>query len=213
MAGKRMIIYSGGTLDTWALPIIKEGDTVIGADRGALFLIRHGIKPHLAVGDFDSVTAEERDIIRQASDQFITCDALMKDDTDSELALGWALEQQPEQIIIVGAVGSRLDHTLANIQLLLKCLRAGVSCKIIDANNEVILIDQYAELDKQHYTYCSLLPLSLEVSGVTLTGFQYPLHNRTLKMGSTLGVSNVIIERFASVTIASGLLLIIQSKD
>lgn len=65
MAGKRVLIFAGGRIDPDVLQDIQADDVLIGADRGALFLVEHGIRPHLAVGDFDSVSPEELDNIKQ----------------------------------------------------------------------------------------------------------------------------------------------------
>ena len=76
MNGKRIIIVTGGTLGDWALGDIQEDDVLVGSDRGALYLIQHGYKPHISLGDFDSVTAEELGLIRSSSVTFIDCDPI-----------------------------------------------------------------------------------------------------------------------------------------
>lgn len=213
MKERRIIIFAGGTLSAWALSQIRPDDVLVGADRGALFLIEHGYQPDIAIGDFDSVTAEQLELIREKSEQFHTVDAVMKDWTDMEMAIEWALEQRPASMVIVGGLGTRLDHSLANVQLLRKAVEHGVACTMLDEHNEVRLIDQHARIAKRHYTYCSLIPLTMEATGITLAGFQYPLHDATLKVGETLGMSNVIIGEHGDVSIKSGLLLVILSRD
>lgn len=213
MKEKRIIIVAGGTLSAWALTQIERDDVLVGADRGALFLIEHGYRPDIAIGDFDSVTEEERMKIRTGSKQYYTVDAVMKDWTDMEMAVEWALEQRPASMAIIGGIGTRLDHTLANVHLLKKAVEHGIACTLLDEHNEVQLIDRHARVAKRHYTYCSLIPLSMEVTGITLDGFQYPLHDATLKVGETLGLSNVIVEQHGDVSIKSGLLLVILSRD
>lgn len=210
---ERIIIVSGGNLHKEALEIIEAGDVIVGADRGALFLLRHGIRPDLAIGDFDSVSFEEYEEIQAGSDLLITCDPVMKDYSDTEMAFNWAVERRPESIIMLGALGSRFDHSLASIHLLRKAKQHGIQCKIVDEHNEIHLTDRRLEVRKGHFTACSLLPLTLEVTGITLAGFQYPLNNAKLDMGQSLGVSNVIIDEVAQITIDSGLLLVILSKD
>lgn len=213
MRERRIFIFAGGTLNTWALAQIRHDDVLVGADRGALFLIEHGYKPEIAIGDFDSVTSEQLDRIRKESKQLHTVDAVMKDWTDMEMALEWALEQRPASIAIVGGIGTRLDHSLANVHLLKKAVEHGTACVMIDEHNEVRLIDRHVRITKQHYTYCSLIPMTMEVTGVTLEGFQYPLHNARLNIGETLGLSNVIIGEHGDISIDSGLLLVVLSRD
>jgi thiamine pyrophosphokinase len=217
-SGRRILIFTGGTLGEWALAEVQPGDTLIGADRGALFLVRHGLTPDLALGDFDSVSPDELADIRAASRRFEDCDPVLKDWTDTEMAFVRALEGRPEppqEIVLLGALGSRFDHSLANVHLLRKGLERGISCRIVDGHNEVRLVDHSASatLHRGAYANVSLLPLTLEVRGITLLGFQYPLHNATLTIGQSLGISNVLLEPTGVVTVEEGLLLVIQSRD
>lgn len=209
----RIIIITGGTLGDWALEEIRSDDILVGSDRGALFLIQNGYNPHISMGDFDSVTADELAIIRASSKEFIDCDPIYKDLTDTEMAFNWALDQHPSQILLVGALGTRFDHSLANVHLLRKGMAQGIPCAIMDANNLIMVIDQSTRVRKGPYTHISLLPLSLEVKGITLHGFQYPLQQATLEIGMSLGISNVLLEPEGLIELSSGLLLVIQSKD
>ncbi len=213
MEKKRIIIFTGGSLDVWALNEIQPTDIIVGADRGALFLIRHDIQPDLAIGDFDSVTLEEQEEIKLKSKQFVSCDPVMKDITDTEMAFEWALGQKADDIIIMGALGTRFDHSLANIHLLYRGLSSLVNCCIVDAYNKVILVNQEAFIYKGSYSHCSLLPLSMEVKGITIEGFQYPLINGELHLGQSLGISNVLLSESGYISITKGLLLVVLSKD
>lgn len=215
MLRKRFVIFSGGTLGAQALREIRDGDVLVGADRGALDLIRHGYRPDMALGDFDSVTDSEAELIRQMSRQFVPCDPVKKDSTDTEMAMAWALEQGAGEIILCGVLGTRWDHSLANVHLLRIALDHGVPCRIVDEYNELMLMDNRAVLTvaRSRFAHVSLLPLSLEVTGITLGGFQYPLHEATLTIGQSLGISNVLIGEQGTIAIREGLLLVIQSTD
>jgi thiamine pyrophosphokinase len=215
LQARRIVIFSGGSLGTWAVRLVRPDDLLVGADAGALFMIRHGLTPYIAMGDFDSVTGAEAAEIEHSSDFFISCDPVMKDVTDTEMAFTWALEQKPSEIILFGALGTRLDHSLANIHLLRKGLDAGVPCMIIDAYNEISLADNRRPLElwRSRYSHVSLLPLTLDVTGITLLGFQYPLTHASLTIGQSLGISNVLVESKGSITLTEGLLLVIQSSD
>lgn len=210
---KRVIVVGGGQLDEGMLQEIRSGDFLIGADRGALFLIEHGIIPQLAVGDFDSVSEEEKIVIKRMVPAWIECDPVDKDDTDTELALKQAIQQQPAEIILLGVTGSRLDHTLSNIYLLRLASDAGVCCRIMDAHNEVRLVCKKTVISRGMYAYISLIPLTPFVRGVTLAGFKYPLTDKELTMGSSLSVSNQLEEETGTIEVKEGLLLVIQSKD
>lgn len=209
----RVLIFTGGQIDPSLLNEIRQDDIIIGADRGALFLINHGITPDLAVGDFDSVSEEELTVIRTHSKETISCDAVNKDLTDTELAIDLAIDKQPAEIVMIGALGSRFDHTLANVHMLLRAMHHQISASIIDQNNYVTLTGSSCTVENRGFKYVSLLPLTPEVTGINLEGFMYPLEDATLKIGQSLGISNRLVASEGKVRIESGFLLIIQSKD
>lgn len=209
----RILIFTGGNLGKWALAEVRAGDFFLGVDRGALFLLRNNLQPHYAVGDFDSVTAEEFAEIRQRCGDLFCCDPVMKDHTDTELAFNWALEKKPGEIVLLGAMGTRFDHTLANVHLLHKGLKAEIPCRIIDEKNEVMIIDRRADVTGGRFTHISLLPFTAQVSGITLEGFQYPLHQAALSPGSSIGISNVLKGESGIISVGSGQLLVIKSMD
>ncbi|TVY10237.1 thiamine diphosphokinase [Paenibacillus cremeus] len=212
---QRYVIFSGGMLGPWALREIAEGDVLVGADRGALYLVEHGYRPSMSLGDFDSISESELEQVREASDQLLSCDPVLKDLTDTDMAVTWALDQGAGELVLCGALGTRWDHSLANVHLLRKALERGVPCRIVDGHNALTLMDGRASLTVQRgrYDYVSLLPLSLEVTGITLQGFQYPLQDATLTIGQSLGISNVLLGEIGTITVRDGLLLVIQSTD
>ncbi|OPA74644.1 thiamine diphosphokinase [Paenibacillus selenitireducens] len=211
----KVVIFSGGQLSEQALKYIQPEDFIIGADRGAAFLTKHGIHMDIAVGDFDSVTEEMKIDIAINCDRFIDCDPVYKNLTDTEMAFEIALEQQPVEIMMLGALGTRFDHSLSNVHLLRRTLELGIQCTLADDHNEICLMDarQSFTVMDHGFTYVSLLPLSMEVTGVTLEGFQYPLHQATLTLGKSLSVSNELVGEKGIIHIADGVLLVIQSKD
>lgn len=213
--GPHVVIVAGGSTGPWILPHLKPGSLLIGADRGALFLTRHGFTPDAALGDFDSVNVEERETIRQGSRLYMDCDPVRKDLTDTEWALDYAISLRPASILMLGVTGTRFDHTFANVQLLNKAAAERIPCRIVDAHNEISLLsgEDNILLTKGWYEQVSLLPLSGTVRGITLEGFLYPLENAELAVGQSLGISNVIIGTSASIRIREGLLLVIQSRD
>ncbi|MCF6094239.1 thiamine diphosphokinase [Microaerobacter geothermalis] len=213
MRNRRILIFTGGNLGEWALKEIKPDDVLFGVDRGAYFLVQHKIQPDLAMGDFDSVTEQEREEIAQKSKEMWACDPVIKDETDTELAVQWAIKREPSEIMIIGGLGTRFDHTLANVHLLLTALQKGIPCLIVDEYNVIMLVDRYVEIEQDHFSHISLLPLSWEVTGITLEGFQYPLNQASLSIGHSLGISNVLKEKVGRIYVESGYLLVIKSKD
>jgi thiamine pyrophosphokinase len=212
-ASTRVVIFSGGRLDLWALAHVREGDRLIGADHGALFLVEHGFVPQLSVGDFDSVTPQQLNWIREGSSKTEAYDPIDKDYTDTELAFERALEMQPDEIILVGALGTRFDHSLANVHLLVKAMQRGIPASIADEHNEIRLTANSLTVRAVGYSNVSLLPLTPRVTGITLSGFRYPLTDAVLQMGQSLGISNVLEAQEGRITVSEGWLLVIQSKD
>jgi thiamine pyrophosphokinase len=210
----RALIFTGGSLGQWAFAYMSSDDYLIGADRGAEFLIRHGYIPHLALGDFDSVLPDQMQRIATTAEELLTYDAINKDWTDTELAFREALNRGYSEILILGALGTRFDHGLANVHLFRQAYEQGCKLTLIDENNEISLCTETIRLETNvRFPYTSLLPLTTEVAGVTLQGFRYPLDDATLKLGWSLGISNVLITPIGTITIKAGMLLIIRSRD
>ncbi|MHA6484032.1 thiamine diphosphokinase [Paenibacillus sp. strain BS8-2] len=210
---QKIIITTGGSLGSWAVPYIEKGSLLIGADSGALFLIEQGFKPDIAIGDFDSVSTDELMRVRSHSVRMIECDPIDKNFTDTEMAFRLALDLKPEKILMLGALGTRFDHSLANVHLLALADENGIAAEIIDETNRIMIISQTTFVTRHHHPQLSLLPLSSYVTGITLEGFQYPLHEATLTIGQSLGISNVMIGEQGVIRLNEGRLLVIQSRD
>lgn len=213
-AGRRAVIVTGGALGAWALKEIRPDDYVIGADSGADFLTRHGIAPDLALGDFDSTAPERIPLIRESAREWLSVDAVDKDWTDTEMAVREALDRGFASLRIVGGLGTRFDHALANVHLLHLARTRGCEAAIVDDHNEIRLCDGTCRLQADsRYPYVSLLPLTPVVRGVTLTGFQYPLHEATIELGQSIGISNRLLAPEGTVALTEGELLIVRSRD
>jgi thiamine pyrophosphokinase len=211
---KRALIFTGGNLGQWAFDHLSVDDCLIGADRGAAFLIDNGYAPDLALGDFDSVLPEQLQRISSHSSEWLAFDPIHKDWTDTELAFREAVRRDFKEIIILGALGTRFDHGLGNVHLLRQAHEQGCKLTLIDENNEISLCTEAVRLNaNSRYPYTSLLPLTPEVTGVTLHGFRYPLNEATLKLGWSLGISNVLEADQGTVAVSTGMLLIIRSRD
>lgn len=210
---RRAVIFTGGELGYWALKLLRKDDFLIGADSGALYLIRNNHRPDLAIGDFDSVSNSELTYIREGSHRTEAVDPVDKDHTDTELAFRRALDLKPTQILLLGALGGRLDHTLANLHLLVQAHRRGIPAEIADEYQTISMVTDHAVIEASDRSYVSLLPLTPQVSGIRLTGFQYPLEDATLSMGESLGISNRLIEPQGEIEVHDGWLLVIQASD
>jgi len=122
-----------------------------------------------------------------------------------------AFELNPDEIWILGALGGRLDHSLANISLLVICAKEGVEARIIDETCEIFIVDQYRVIDGQKGETISLLPLSSQVTGITLTGFEYPLFQGKMEIGEPCGISNRFMDEKGTISVESGYLLVIRN--
>ncbi|MBP1754357.1 MAG: hypothetical protein H6Q59_755 [Firmicutes bacterium] len=213
----KVLIITGGRTESELLKnlIDHEGySMIIAADHGLAAVDTLNILPDYIVGDFDSVPEELLKKYRDASVPIETFPR-EKDKTDTQIAIELALAQQAEEIHLIGATGSRLDHTLANIHLLLLPLHSGINACIIDSNNKIYLKQDNFSIHKrfQYGDYVSLLPFSEQVSDLTLKGFRYPLDGILLTAGSSLGISNELLKETAEVEFSGGVLLVIESKD
>ena len=188
-------------------------DIIIAVDKGLEIIDELGIKPTYIVGDFDSIN---KIILKKYTNSNIEIQRLIpeKDFTDTESALELAKKVRSKSITIIGGIGTRLDHTIANIHILKILLESNIDVKIINENNEIKLINKRTEIIKDNkYKYISLIALTSEVTGLTLKGFKYGLDNYTLKIGTSLGVSNEQILDTATIELENGILILIKSKD
>lgn len=210
---KAVIVCSGTITDYECLKKYFSGtELVVCADGGALHLQRLGIKPDVLVGDFDSITPECLEEYKRQNVEVIKYPE-QKDMTDAEIAVELALERGSTHITFLGAMGTRLDHSLSNIFHLKKLYDKGVAGVVADERNEITLIDSSIKLQREEGMKVTLLPLSNIVKGVCTKGLMYPLHNATMSLGSSWGVSNEFDGDMAEVTITEGLLLVVKSRD
>ncbi len=208
----RLVIVANGNLDKTFLSEIRKVDYIIGVDRGAYWLIVNGIIPDIAIGDFDSVSANEFQIIKQKIKQ-VEKYPKEKDFSDTELAVKHAISLHPKEVVIYGAIGSRFDHTMANVYLLEKFFNAGIKGIIRDKYNEIMLISSRTILNRgEGHMYISILPLTDNVE-ITLTGFAYDVSRVRIHRGQTRGVSNEIQTKQAIIELYHGTALLIKSRD
>ncbi|MEZ4869868.1 MAG: thiamine diphosphokinase [Caldilineaceae bacterium] len=192
-------------------PWLANVDYLIAADGGAHHCLQMNRLPDAVVGDLDSL--EEAVVTHlHAEGVHIERHPTEKGQTDLELALEFALRAGAEEILLLGAVGGRLDQTLANLLILAQ--RDWPARLLVIEGNQVA---QLAPIGKKLTLQAAIgdtvsaLPLSDSVTGITYTGMRYPLENATLRLGSTRGISNEVAVAPATVQITSGHLLIIQT--
>lgn len=210
----KTLIISGGEIDREFLNAFMENekiDYIIAVDKGLEILDKINVVPDYIVGDFDSVN---KDILLKYNNSKIKKLNPKKDFSDTHIALKLAIQLKSKSIHILGALGKRMDHALANIHILKDALDNGVECKILDSNNEIQLITNGEnKIQNTQYKYISLIPLTTKVDGITLIGFKYTLDNATLEIGHSIGISNELTDNEAIITINNGILIMIKSKD
>lgn len=208
------LIISGGEIDKefFNAFMVKENiDYIIAVDKGLEILDKINIEPDYIVGDFDSIN---KDILLKYTNSKIKKLNPEKDFSDTHVALKLAIELKSNSIYILGALGKRMDHAIANIHILKEAIDNGVECKIIDSNNEIQLITKgESKIQNLEYKYISLIPLTTKVNGITLIGFKYPLNDATLEIGHSIGISNELVDNEATIIIKTGILIMIKSKD
>ena len=191
------------------------GQNIIAGDKGLEALYQLKIIPNHVVGDFDSVSSEILEFYKKQSQIIFHTFNAEKDNTDTDIAFKLAIQLKSSKITILGALGKRMDHAIANIHILKDALEANIPCQIIDEHNRIYLINKEMTLekDKVYGKYVSLIPLTSTVEGLTLTGFKYPLNHYTLPIGTSLGISNEIITDTAHIEMKNGILIVIESRD
>ncbi len=208
-----VVIFAGGALKPGKAfyQVIASADLIIAADSGAATALQYGRVPAIVVGDFDSL---DTDLLRQLSEKGsqVRQAAVEKNETDTELAVQAAIEQGATSITLLGALGGeRFDHTMANILLLADI--ETVPAKIVDGPSTCWLLRGPGSsfINGQKGDLLSLLPLTGDATGVRTKGLYYPLHGETLRFGKPRGVSNVLTQEHAEVSLVGGMLLVVHT--
>lgn len=209
---RALIIGNGQEIDKGTIESISY-DYVICADGGLEKAKKYGIRPDIIIGDFDSVNST---LLKEYQDKIpIEKFPADKDYTDMELALEFAISKGYKDIVLTGASGSRLDHTMANVMLMERYYKEGIHITIIDNNNELQIITDHADLtiDYKEGYFVSIIPLTESIEGLNLEGFKYNLNNVSVQRGSTLCISNQIAVSKGRITLRKGNAIVFISKD
>lgn len=220
-----LIITGGHIDDVFAISYVKKeialalerGETLIllAADSGMEFLKRANICPQIIIGDFDSVQGETLDYFKETENiTFVELNPV-KDDTDTEFAIRYAIAQGADKITLLGATGSRLDHVLANVYLLGIGLEESVEILLVDEHNRIRMIDKELVIkrEEQYGKFFSVIPALGEVTGVTIEGAKYPLSCQTMGGFNSLGVSNEITSQEVKISLETGYLIVLETRD
>lgn len=206
---KALLIGSGEDIPETPPFLSSLADTlIISADGGADTALKWGITPAIIVGDLDSIGEEAKNYWKEKNIPFLEF-PVAKDKTDIELAVDYALQKGVQEVILTGAWGSRVDHSLGNIGILYSLAQKGVKNTLLTKDNRVSACSNKFAAQVLVGSTISLLPLTDQVTNLTGSGFRFPLERVTLVKGSTLGVSNEAIAKEISLEFDSGILLIV----
>lgn len=207
-----LVLTNGDYGDYCFCKQIKNYAYIICADNGMRHARKLGINPHCIIGDFDSCNKED---LKYYELQGVHIKQLPKekDETDTELAIEAAIYAGATHIDVFGGIGSRMDHSIANIQLLYKFMKQGVTITLHNDKNSIYLVKDKISLKGAEGDLVSLMPFSEKVTGITTTGLGYCLSNGVIQLGDAFGVSNYMVETCATITLESGILLVFQTKD
>lgn len=202
---KRCVIISGGEYSP--ITDINNEDFVIACDKGFEYAQKDGITPDLLIGDFDSYTGVlDVDIPIQR----YKCE---KDDTDTGIAVQYAVENEFDEIVLYCALGGRLDHTMGNIQIAAFAASRGLKVSIISETNLLyFLSNSQLSLNRRNGYSISLFSLTDSCQKLYVSGAKYPLRHAVFNNTSALGVSNEWVDDVIDVSVGEGILLIVLSK-
>lgn len=202
MKEKTCFIVGAGSFDGMSIRPEPE-DLIIAADGGYEYLKGLGIEPDVLMGDFDSlqIVPEHRHLIRHSP---------IKDDTDMALAAAYGEKEGFSRFLLYGGLGGRLDHTLANLQLLTALSRKGCAAYLVGEGNIITAITgERLEFSEQKRGMLSVFCAGEHAEGVTETGLKYLLDDAVLTCDRALGVSNEFTGQKAAVEVKQGTLLLV----
>jgi|SRR5215207_7573202 len=210
---KRIIIFANGEMPNpdRARSLLQNDDYIICADGGTRHALTLNVRPDLIIGDMDSAEKEQVQKL-QEHDVSIELFPHDKNETDLELAINHALELGPKQIIIIAALGGRLDHTLGNVALLTDVRLSTFDVRLDDGVEEILLCRGQVQVHGRSGDIVSLIPWQGAVSEVQTTNLKWALHKETLYPDKTRGISNEMTDNTASISIGLGLLLVVHRR-
>ena len=211
----RALVFCNGEFSPESVPELEADDLIICADGGLEHALALGIKPHVVLGDFDSLTGDLRRRLEEGDPGLgaVYQYPVEKDTTDGQIAVEYAAGRGVREIWLLGGLGGRLDHALGNVFLgavasfagVLRVLGRGASAAILKGPGRLEVAGGVGDR-------VSLLPITESCTGVAVNGLYYPLKGETLYRGDTRGLSNELVSCTGWVELAAGLLIVIHTK-
>lgn len=209
----RIVIFANGRLPNpeAARSLLLPDDFLLGADGGTRHILALGLTPALVVGDLDSLDSETLKQLRGAGVK-IEEYPRDKNETDLELALDHARALDPTAILVVAALGERLDQTIGNLALLTDARLSTFDIRLDDGVEQALFCRDRARVRGRSGDLVSLIPWGGEVQGVSTQGLKWELRDETLFPHKTRGISNELVDETASVQVRSGVLLVVHRR-
>ena len=203
---RRCVIIGGAGIERYDIvrARLRDDDYFVFCDSGLRHAEGLGASPDLIVGDFDSHENPHMDVETIVLPR-------EKDDTDTFFAAKEMLSHGFEEFLLVGVIGARLDHTLANLSILLMLDTAGKNAKAVDDYSEMEIVSSGPAFIEDTYSFFSLMNITGEAEGVTIENAKYPLENAAIECDYQYAVSNEVLPgKVARVSVAKGRLLLIK---
>jgi thiamine pyrophosphokinase len=208
---KALIMANGEYGDSeWYRVRAQNYQLIICADGGANQAARLGIVPDMVIGDMDSIEEKYRLELKGVGAQFFPF-STDKDFTDTQLAMEIAEEKGIKSITIWGGTGNRIDHSIANIFSAIRSVNKGIHVQFESPTETIYYVKDQLSLEGNIGDIVSILALGERASGVSLTGFKYPLFKATLEANLPIGISNSMIETGALIEVESGILAVFHN--
>jgi thiamine pyrophosphokinase len=210
---QRILIFANGELPDLnkARLLLRNDDYIICADGGTRHALALDLQPNLVIGDMDSLKKGQWQKLQKAGIP-IELYPHDKNETDLELAIMRAMELEPKEILVVAALGGRLDHLLGNLALLSDIRLSAVNTRFDDGVEEIFFCRDHVEVLGRRGDILSLIPWSGPVQNIQTQGLRWSLNDETLYPEKTRGISNEMIDENASISIGSGLLLVLHRR-
>lgn len=210
----RIVIFANGELPDLekARALLRSDDYIICADGGTHHALALGLTPNLVVGDMDSA---EKNQLQKLQETGVEIELFPRDknETDLELAVNKAIEMNSTEIIIIAALGGRMDQILANVALLTNLRLATFDVRLDDGVEQIFFCRSQVEVRGRSGDTVSLIPWGDPVHGVQTENLKWQLNTETLYPEKTRGISNEMLSDTASIKIQSGLLLILHHRQ
>jgi len=210
----RAVVFGGADIENYSFcKEYLENSIVICCDSGLKHAKALNIIPDTIVGDFDSADKELIEFFKSMNIPTTEFPS-HKDETDMELGAEAAVRMGADELILIGGIGSRMDHTMGNCNLIVRLYKEGIKALLVNEKNRIMVTDSKIELYGKKGDLVSVFPVGMKAEGVSTENLEYPLENATLAMDIRLiAVSNVMLEEKASVEVKNGMLYVMQCTD